>query len=216
MTCFDVLLNLQYNKNEYKEFCDIYYNWYEARVNEVLNERGIARVTMLPDHRKADLIRALRKLYHFNNDTICIALEQFADYCRNAGIENKLTTEAFGLTMAQQYFDEHEVPFMYRGSSCTVNFSKQIDFVSWEILTSIFELMYGRNSSHIKYLGADTQVIVTIYDDFIAPELFQAKKWARGDIFEAFSDWCACTFDDVMCEEKRVTFVPCNMGVKQC
>lgn len=208
MTCFDVLLNLQHDATKYTEFQDIYYDWYEQRVNEVVNEKGVAHITMKCEHPKADLIRALHRLYRFDYDTICVALDNFEDYCRQSGIENKVSVEAFGLSLAERYFKEHEVPYMYRAANSTINFSKAIDFVSWTTLSSIFEVMYGNYTTQIKYANSDMHIMVTIYDNFIAPELLQTKSWARGTIFNAFCEWCAEMYEDVMVEDKCVTFAP--------
>ena len=211
MTCFDVLLNLQFDDEAYNEFIELYYVWYEDRVNEVLEEKGIAKVTYKTDHPKCDIVRALKRLYRFDYYTICNSLENIEQYCSEMGVTCRLTPKAFCYALGKKYFKEHEVPFMYFGENYTLNYSKSIDFVSWSALTTIFGYMYNATSL-IQYMGSDTKIIVTIYDDFIAPELMKVKHYARGDIFEAFTDWVTGQFDNVVIEQNRVTFggVLCN------
>lgn len=213
MTCFDRLFKLQFDDEYFNEFVDNYYIWYEDRVNEVLNERGIAKATVQPDHPKSDIIRAIRHNYRYNYYTVCNALDSIQQYCRDMDVECRLSPSSFGMLLAERYYEEHEVPFLYRGENQTINFSKSIDFVSWTALTTVFQYMYGNGTSLIRYMGSDTRVIISIYDDFIAPELIRVKPYARIDIFNAFTDWVAETFEDVMIEKECVTFggnILCN------
>lgn len=206
MTCFDVLLDLQFNNDFYNHIFELYYNWYERRVSEVVNDRGIAHITLSEFNKKADISRILYKKFGFDFDTIEIGLESIMQYCKEMEVECRVSPENFGMAVAGRYFEEHEVPYMYRGANCTVNFSKSLDFVSWTTVSEVFNRMYGiylRESTD----GNEVRVTVSKCDEFVAPELLRVKPYCRTELFNAFTDWLIETFDNVVIENSCVTFI---------
>lgn len=207
MTCFDVLLDLQFNDEFYNTILDNYYEWYERRVSDVVNEKGIAKVTLSGYNKKADICRILNKKFGFDLDTIDNGLENIQQYCKEMEVDCRVAPEVFGMVLATRYFKEHEIPYMFRGENSTVNYSKSLDFVSWTALSEVFKSMYGIYlRKGIK--GTEMAVTVSMGEEFIVPELLQVKPYCRQELFNAFTDWLVETFDNVVVTTQCVTFIP--------